>query len=108
MILCTVTQDAASVTIAIADDGAGIDIEGLRDRLPGDLSDDAVLQSVFQDSVTTRAEADEFSGRGVGLGAVWQAVEALGGKAMVSSVRGRGTVFKFTLPMDAGISVAGA
>lgn len=108
MILCTVTQDAGSVTIAIADDGAGIDINGLRDGLPDGLSDDAVLQSVFQDSVTTRTEADEFSGRGVGLGAVWQAVEALGGKATVSSVRGRGTVFKFTLPMDVGISVAGA
>jgi ligand-binding sensor domain-containing protein/signal transduction histidine kinase len=107
MILCTVTQDAGSVTIAIADDGAGIDIEGLRARLPAGLSDDAVLQSVFQDSVTTRIAADEFSGRGVGLGAVWQAVEVLGGKATVSSVRGRGTVFKFTLPIDGGgISVA--
>jgi streptogramin lyase/signal transduction histidine kinase len=102
MILCTVTQEAGSVTIAIADDGAGIDIEGLRARLPAGLSDDAVLQSVFQDSVTTRIAADEFSGRGVGLGAVWQAVEVLGGKATVSSVRGRGTVFKFTLPIEGG------
>ncbi|HMA48534.1 MAG TPA: triple tyrosine motif-containing protein, partial [Magnetospirillaceae bacterium] len=106
MVLCTVTHDAGAVTIAIADDGAGIDIEGLRARLPAGLSDDAIMQSVFRDTVTTQAEADEFSGRGVGLGAVWQAVEALGGKATVSSVRGRGTVFKFTLSLDAGISVA--
>ena len=106
MILCTVTQEEGAVTIAIADDGAGIDMEGLRARLPAGLSDDAVMQSVFRDTVTTQAEADEFSGRGVGLGAVWQAVEALGGKTAVSSVAGRGTVFKFTLPLDAGISVA--
>lgn len=108
MILCTVTQDAGTVTIAIADDGAGIDLGRLRARLPDGLSDDAVMQSVFTDSVSTQDEVNEISGRGVGLGAVWQAVEAVGGKASVASTSGRGTVFKFTLPMDVGISVAEA
>lgn len=106
MILCTVTRDSGAVTIAIADDGAGIDLDRLRHRLPVGLSDDAVMQSVFQDSVSAQDEVDEISGRGIGLGAVWQAVEILGGSAAVASTPGRGTVFKFTLPMDAGISMA--
>ena len=110
MILCTVTQQDNSVTIAIADDGAGIDLELLRARLvdigqPADLPDEAVMQSVFTDQVSTQEEADEVSGRGVGLGAVRQAVEALGGSAQVSSAARRGAVFKFILPLDTGISV---
>jgi chemotaxis protein histidine kinase CheA len=113
MILCTVTQQAGSISIAIADDGAGIDLELLRARLadigqPPDLPDEAVMQSVFTDQVSTQEVADEVSGRGVGLGAVKQAVEAHGGSVTVSSAPLRGAVFKIILPLDAGISVAEA
>ncbi len=110
MILCTVTQQAGAVTIAIADDGAGIDLDLLRARLAdlglsADLPDEAVMQSVFIDQVSTQELADEVSGRGMGLGAVRQAVEALGGTVTVSSTPRRGTVFKFILPLGAGLSV---
>ena len=113
IIRCTVTQQTGSIEISIADDGAGLDLELLRARLadigqPTDLTDEAVMQSVFIDQVSTQEVADEVSGRGVGLGAVKQAIEALGGTAMVSSAPRCGAVFKFVLPLDVGISMAEA
>jgi chemotaxis protein histidine kinase CheA len=111
MILCTVAQQEGSITIAIADDGAGLDLDLLRARLSdigvaAELPDEAVMQSVFTDLVSTQEVADDVSGRGMGLGAVKEAVEALGGTVAVSSTPRRGTVFKFSLPLDGGITVA--
>jgi two-component system chemotaxis sensor kinase CheA len=53
---------------------------------------------IFQDNVSTVAQADMVAGRGVGLTAVRAAVIALGGNVSVFSEAGKGTQFLFTLP----------
>jgi signal transduction histidine kinase/outer membrane murein-binding lipoprotein Lpp len=101
-ITCTILgQGDGSVIIEVADDGRGIDVAALRAQLGQDsdgLSDQQVMERVFGDGVTTADGADDISGRGVGLAAVWEATRALGGQARLLSEPGRGTRFIFTMP----------
>jgi two-component system chemotaxis sensor kinase CheA len=84
----------------IRDDGRGIDWQRLASRalargVPCDSHADLV-RALFVDGVTTRDVATELSGRGVGLSALHQVVEALGGAIEVHSVPGEGAEFRFT------------
>lgn len=90
------------VLIELEDDGRGIDwtavaAQGRRAGLPTTSAAD--LQRVlFADGVSTREQADETSGRGVGLAAVQEAVLVLGGSLHVRSERGLGSCFVLQLP----------
>jgi len=53
--------------------------------------------------VSTKAEATELSGRGVGLGAVQAACHEAGGTVTVASQRGKGTSFRFRFPIVAAV-----
>ena len=91
-----------SLVVEIADDGRGIDWDRIRAKaralgLPCD-NDEELVQALFADGLTTREEASEVSGRGVGLAAVDAACREHGARIRISSERGRGTVFAFTLP----------
>lgn len=95
--------------VEIADDGKGIDRQRLRKRAAErglDLTsdDDEVLQVLFLEGVSTREEATAFSGRGVGMAAVKEAAEALGGTIEVTSQVGRGTSFRFRFPTQSGVA----
>lgn len=93
--------------ITIADDGAGIDVEKLRTKLSEKadptkvqkLSDDTVMQYIFANDVSTSDDISEFSGRGVGMSAVKEEVEKLGGNIKVYSQKGKCTYFSIKLPI---------
>ena len=94
--------------LRLQDDGAGIDVEGVRRRavergmLPEavaeDLSTQRLAEFLFEPGMSTKDEVSEISGRGVGLDAVKQKIEALGGTLSVSSEPGQGTCFEIDLP----------
>jgi chemotaxis protein histidine kinase CheA len=106
-ISCSVKSADKSLVIEIADDGAGVDTEALRATLRqqgslaldeiGRLSDQQIANHIFQDSVSTAHETDEWSGRGVGLAAVHREIERLDGTAEVETVTGHGTRFIFSV-----------
>ena len=54
-------------------------------------SSHAVSGAIFTDGISSRREATEYSGRGVGMSAVRQACRDLGGAIDVTSVAGEGT-----------------
>jgi HPt (histidine-containing phosphotransfer) domain-containing protein/two-component sensor histidine kinase len=88
------------VVFTISDDGRGIAWDRVRTRaaergLPCASHDDLV-QAIFVDGLTTRDLVDDVSGRGVGLGALRGAIEALGGSIEVESTPGKGTMFRFS------------
>jgi two-component system chemotaxis sensor kinase CheA len=88
--------------LTLKDDGAGIDWESVRSRaerlgLPTTSRADLV-DALFADGLSTRDEASDTSGRGVGLSAVRAAARALGGDVRVNSERGFGTSFQVILP----------
>jgi signal transduction histidine kinase len=101
-----VSGDDKFYRVIIADDGRGIDFEAVRKRavekglidLEREYSDRQLLSLLFSSSFSTRSEANELSGRGVGLDAVHEEVQRLGGRITVATHRGRGTKYTITLP----------
>ena len=101
-IRCAAEAVAGEIRLTIADDGAGIDVAALREKMAmaGDSSDQEVLDRIFEDGVSTREAADDLAGRGIGLAAVRAEIGKLGGSVSVRSMPGQGTEFSFVLPMS--------
>jgi HPt (histidine-containing phosphotransfer) domain-containing protein/two-component sensor histidine kinase len=99
------------VEIALSDDGRGIDWESVRARatalgLPSETRDDLV-EALFYDGLSTKDEATEVSGRGVGLGALEKACAELGGEIVIESQQGLGTTIRARIPLqDEGLLAA--
>ncbi len=108
----TLTQTESSVRADVEDDGGGIDFDGLRRKLSasgeheGEMSDAEVLDLIFSHGVTVRDEADEISGRGVGLDVVSREIRAIGGNITVESTQGLGTRFSLSVPVTLRADVA--
>jgi len=100
-------ESDSSCRIEVRDDGAGIDFIAVarKAKAVGLVTSDEptkneLLKAIFHPSFSSRDEATEVSGRGVGLDAVQDAVHALGGSIAVAAKAGVGT--KFTLRVPAG------
>jgi two-component system chemotaxis sensor kinase CheA len=65
--------------------------------MPSETAAD-LLAVLCADGISTREEATEISGRGVGLSAVKERVEALRGRMDVRSTSGVGTTWSFHFP----------
>lgn len=112
-ITCGVAVRGDNLELSIADDGAGISVDALRQRAvaagiysPQDVlavSDEHILQLIFVDSITTQLAASELAGRGVGLAAVLSETQKLGGQIVVNSACGEGTQFLFILPLPSNV-----
>jgi two-component system chemotaxis sensor kinase CheA len=99
--------DHDNFIVTVEDDGPGVDWEALRARA-GSLGIDPKLLSrrenlVFLPGVSTKKVVTEVSGRGVGMVAVRDACEALGGHVKVESELGHGTRVSFSFPKDQAI-----
>jgi two-component system chemotaxis sensor kinase CheA len=97
--------DAGQFVVSLSDDGQGINWTAVEAKarsrgLPADSRAD-LEQALFSSGFSTRDEVTTTSGRGVGLDAVYQSVQALDGRIEMDSVPGRGTVFRFVFPEDA-------
>ncbi|MEM7353938.1 MAG: response regulator [Acidobacteriota bacterium] len=103
-----VTYQGTEALIRIADDGAGLDTERLREQavrlelLPPEEAAAAaprdLHQLVFEHGLSTARELSEVSGRGIGLEAAAATVRRLGGNLEVESAPGQGTTFTIRLP----------
>jgi len=103
------SMDADRVRIEVTDDGRGIDMKavtGTALRLglinPEDvvqMDRDELLQLLCAPGFSTRDEATDLSGRGVGLDAVAAAVRKVGGGFWISSEQGEGTVMTMDVPV---------
>jgi two-component system chemotaxis sensor kinase CheA len=94
------------VVITVADDGRGIDLasvrsvaiaRGLADPLAS-LSEEAAYELLFVHGFSTRRDATELSGRGIGLDAVRRRLLSIGGRVTVSRNPGAGTRFAIHIP----------
>jgi len=109
-----VEQQGNMLFIEVSDDGAGLDLEQIREAAlrralvpPEELasmSTQQLHQLIFRPGFSTRAEATEYSGRGVGLDVVRNQIQALQGQVEVQSVPGQSARFILTLPADLGSS----
>ena len=109
-------NDRDMVNITLRDDGKGIDINEIKQaivarkflpaELAKDLRDSEALSYIFEPGFSLAKEITEFSGRGVGLDVVKNAIDSIGGRLHVDSTKGDGTTFTLHLPTS--IAVKGA
>lgn len=98
-------REPGRLLITLSDDGRGVDWDAVRAsaarRGLSIRSQTDLTAALFADGLSTREQASELSGRGVGLGALRAAVEQLGGTVDVQSTRGLGTSLVFAFPDQA-------
>jgi two-component system, chemotaxis family, sensor kinase CheA len=101
--VCLRRVDESFFELEIRDDGAGINEGRLAEKLLlrgiRPASREELLDSIFRADVSTSERITEISGRGIGLYAVRERVQELGGKIWVTSEAGTGTCFHLRLPI---------
>ncbi|WP_454689386.1 hybrid sensor histidine kinase/response regulator [Achromobacter aloeverae] len=107
-------HSAGMLLVEVADDGAGIDLDELREEVvqrqlasadtADALSESELLSFLFLPGFTTRDAVTEVSGRGVGLDVVQDMMRQLRGTVRIHQRKGEGT--RFTLEMPLSLSVA--
>jgi two-component system, chemotaxis family, sensor kinase CheA len=85
--------------VEIADDGKGIEWKSVAQKasekgLPHGTEPE-LIEALFQDGITTSSQVNEYSGRGIGMGAARSACQARGGTVKISSQPGQGTRVEF-------------
>lgn len=108
-ISCVIADQGDNLTVAIGDDGRGIAAERMRqlavakgmysESEAAALTDVEAIRLIFADGFSSTCAANELSGRGVGLSAVRQETEKLGGRVDIITEPGKGTQFIFVLPL---------
>lgn len=86
-----------TLSVRVEDDGAGFDVAGLS---KGGADP---MREAFRAGVSTHAAVDHDAGRGMGLDAVREVVEAVGGTLSVTSTPGDGTRVRITAPVMADL-----
>jgi chemosensory pili system protein ChpA (sensor histidine kinase/response regulator) len=107
-----VKPEGNEIIIVISDDGAGLNLERIRERaIERDLiapdqalSDRELMELIFQPGFTTANEVTELAGRGVGMDVVRAELASFGGRVAISSETGRGTRFTLYLPMTLAVA----
>ena len=102
-------QGDGSVELSFRDDGAGINPEHIRaaalrsGRLSAEAASKAdmrqIVSLIFEPGVSTREQADEDAGRGVGLDTVKDLVTKMGGRVRIGTTAGEYCHFRVQLPM---------
>ena len=106
-------QDGNNVTIEVADDGAGVDVEKIKrkaiekgtitEEQAEFMSDKEAVDLLFAPAFSTAEKISDVSGRGVGLDVVKNKIEGLGGDVEVVTKLGEGTKFIVRLPLTLAI-----
>ncbi len=96
------------ITLSVADDGAGIDVDKVRSAATRQgltvpdtqaADDAAVLALTLETGLSTSPMVTDLSGRGLGLAVVRENTEKLGGRVQIESRRHSGTSIRMTLPV---------
>ncbi len=105
-----------NVMITVADDGHGVDplavaAKAVRSGLITHEQAEAIdmaraIELLFAPGFSTRDQADDISGRGVGMDAVRAKVRELGGEVLLTSEPGQGTTAQIRLPLTLAIMAA--
>jgi two-component system chemotaxis sensor kinase CheA len=110
-ILLSARNEGNLIVIEISDDGAGIDVEVVRDKAikrgvihqSKNLSDLEAYNLIFEPGFSTAKTVTDISGRGVGLDVVRKQIEKLNGNVTVWSEKGVGSTFTIRLPLTLAI-----
>ncbi|AWI55965.1 chemotaxis protein CheA [Sinorhizobium fredii] len=107
----TAKHRSGRIVIELADDGAGINREKVRQKAidndliaaDANLSDEEIDNLIFHAGFSTADKISDISGRGVGMDVVKRSIQALGGRINISSKPGQGSVFTMSLPLTLAV-----
>jgi two-component system chemotaxis sensor kinase CheA len=107
------SQEGSHVVIEVSDDGAGINVEKVRQKAierglvtadrAAQMLERELLQLIFLPGFSTAAAVTNVSGRGVGMDVVRTNVEKIGGKVEIDSRTGKGTTLRMRIPLTLAI-----
>ncbi len=113
MIALIAKQIGPYVDIRITDDGRGLSLDAIRTTAitRGVLSEieaksmpeSEIFRLIFLPGFSTRRQATDVSGRGIGMDVVREQVEHLGGSVHLSSKLGEGTTISLRVPFSVAI-----
>ena len=98
--------------ITLSDDGAGIPIDKIRDRVvkmgfsssqAADIPEAELLEFIFEPGFSTAKQVTELSGRGVGMDVVKTNLREVKGDVKVATEPGKGTTFTLKIPFTLSI-----
>ncbi len=102
--------------LSVSDDGAGIDVERVKTKAiekrlisqteARGISRLDVYDILFHPGFSTKDQADDYSGRGVGMDVVRTSLSEIRGVINTDSTPGKGTTFTIRLPLTLSISKA--
>ena len=102
--------------ITVRDDGAGIDLEIVKQKAvkknlitwatAQNLTEQQVYELLFHPGFSTKDQADDFAGRGVGMDVVNTDLKKIRGSVSTESEVGKGTTFTIRLPLVLSICKA--
>jgi chemosensory pili system protein ChpA (sensor histidine kinase/response regulator) len=110
----SLAQEGNEIVLSIADDGAGLRFDRIRQRAvergliaaDAEADDASLTQLIFQPGFSTAEDLTALAGRGVGLDVVKAETASLGGRIEITSVAGRGTTFRIYLPLTLAVTQA--
>jgi len=111
VILMNSFYSGSDVTIEISDDGQGIDIQKVKKSAIGKgliehnsiLSDNQLVDLIFEPGFSTAENISEISGRGVGMDVVKKKITDLQGTVRIETKLGKGTKFIVKIPLTLSI-----
>jgi two-component system chemotaxis sensor kinase CheA len=105
-----------NIIITVSDDGKGIDAAAIKkkiiskglvtEQVAEKLSDDEIIQYIFESGFSNAEKVTEISGRGVGMDVVRRAVESIGGQVKIETKVGEGTSIHLSLPSSLALKGA--
>jgi chemosensory pili system protein ChpA (sensor histidine kinase/response regulator) len=107
-----VRQENDVINITVTDDGAGIDLQRVKEKAiknklideNSELTDQALMSIIFESGFSTAEKISQIAGRGVGLDVVRNEISGLGGRFDLNSEFGKGTVFSVHLPVTLSVA----
>lgn len=106
-------HEGGQVNIEISDDGAGIDVDRVKQKAierglitsnqTSRMSDREAVNLIFLPGFSTAEKVTNVSGRGVGMDVVKTNIEKIGGVVDVQSTQGVGTTIKIKIPLTLAI-----
>jgi len=110
LLTITCVRESGNMKVTITDDGKGINIEAIRKKIVEKglvapeaaeaLSEEELINFIFQSGFSTAEKISNVSGRGVGMDAVRNNIERMKGSIAVQTKAGEGTTFTISVPLS--------